>query len=927
VNTLNILADHRNALLLAEVAAWLHDMGKCADEHIVHQASNTPQGHRYQYKKAHSGLLPSEFTLNLLGESVPLLELVEKAKPGVGTNRPWLLRVLGRCHGAAHIEKEETDETGKQPQDDTRLSDAFGREFSPLTGLTGCLKELPLTSITDRTTFQRAVKEAFTTAPGDTRRPENEVTLWDWSSTVAAMYKAALAGALLDYKPEPRDLHWRLLSVRVDERAFYGNVAQLPDLLARRQLLSAAFERVRELLEETYPLGTRVYQDESSSLYVVPNLPDLLNLTDSQGTTLDDLIHTEFAKGTVNNKPQLALAGEMIAHVELDAVAWWGQRPEWKNCPATEDEVPPIAAILQAEVFTHADAQIVAGWWDDAHRDICPVCGLRPQANPETKAGRRKVCDVCEQRRANRAQAWAGNLSTTIWTDEIADINGRLALIVGQFDLRKWLDGTMVKTLLVTDSKSGNAVTKKHPSFARLRRIWETTRTFWQSALDVPDPGGKPVIQPVGPRLVIEAENIADLGLTPYHAYELVLGPTKLSVLRRDNDLITLSNLRYASKQLGAKSEQFATHDQAATFVRQCLEKHGPFEIEEPTGYGSPNKLRGRLSVSSVRPEPTTYNPVIPILAEPRTFMALVPADRALAIVQAIKAKYEREMSKVRNRLPLTLGAVYFGRRTPLAAALGTGRRMLAGQHPEQNWTVESVDPPSPRSDWPAEVTLALKQNNREISVTVRTVMGDGTTEDVWYPYWRVDQDANGVEPPNRTRRFTGPDGEQWVRVCDLKKGDTVGFTPSTFDYEFLDTTARRFEVSYTGGHRRGADKYQRPYLLEEIEQIEQMWSRIKPLENAATSQIKALIMLIETKRVEWKKPTGSAALALPENDPFRWVCNNALATTAWRGKKWSNFSAKDKKLLERAAISGILADAVELHLTIAKEDDREEAS
>ena len=35
---LGVLSQNRNALLLAEVAAWLHDMGKCADEHIrLHQ--------------------------------------------------------------------------------------------------------------------------------------------------------------------------------------------------------------------------------------------------------------------------------------------------------------------------------------------------------------------------------------------------------------------------------------------------------------------------------------------------------------------------------------------------------------------------------------------------------------------------------------------------------------------------------------------------------------------------------------------------------------------------------------------------------------------------------------------------------------------------------------------------------------------------
>jgi hypothetical protein len=151
-----------------------------------------------------------------------------------------------------------------------------------------------------------------------------------------------------------------------------------------------------------------------------------------------------------------------------------------------------------------------------------------------------------------------------------------------------------------------------------------------------------------------------------------------------------------------------------------------------------------------------------------------------------------------------------------------------------------------------------------------------------------------------------------------LQPGDQVGFTPSTFDFEYLDTTARRFEVSYDGGHRRGKDKRQRPYLLEEIEQLERAWEMLRPPES--TSQVTGLAALIETKRADWKKPTGAEALASPDDDPFRQLCHDALANTAWRGKKWKDLSEEDKRFLERAARSGMLADALELHLTIAKE-------
>ena len=113
--------------------------------------------------------------------------------------------------------------------------------------------------------------------------------------------------------------------------------------------------------------------------------------------------------------------------------------------------------------------------------------------------------------------------------------------------------------------------------------------------------------------------------------------------------------------------------------MKKLSEDNTKLTIEEPTGYGVKNKIWGTvmLNSTSIEISNSQYTPAIPILAEPRTFIALVPADKALDVVDKIKAKYEREMGKVRNRLPLHLGIVYAHRRTPLRAILDAGRKML----------------------------------------------------------------------------------------------------------------------------------------------------------------------------------------------------------------------------------------------------------
>ncbi|MDI7277517.1 MAG: CRISPR-associated protein Csx11, partial [Anaerolineae bacterium] len=420
------------------------------------------------------------------------------------------------------------------------------------------------------------------------------------------------------------------------------------------------------------------------------------------------------------------------------------------------------------------------------------------------------------------------------------------------------------------------------------------------------------LLPPVDRRLVIRPANLDALGLEPWHAYDLVLGQARLSVLCREGDLISLDNLRYLARQPGLGRD-----------VKECLVQRPDLAVEEPVGHGSPNRLLGRLVVSSVVEERTPYLPAIPILAEPRTFMALLPAAEALRVAQAIAQKYGREMGKVCHRLALTLGLVYFGRRMPLAAALDAGRHMLDRPCDPREAGVRAVELQecSPEG-WPARVALRLAVGEREVRLTVPTVMGDGKTPDVWYPYWRLVAPADGG---TRCREFLGPDGGRWVHVADLRPADRVQLVPSTFDYEHLDVAARRYEVAYDGGHRRGADRCHRPYLLEELADLERVWQLAGPPEAMATSQAVGLVALVEAKRTAWGLPRGDEALKLGHDRPFATFCRDALATLAWRRRPWKGLPEEDRHLLERAALSGMLADVLELHLTLGTEGASEE--
>lgn len=903
---LDRLKSCKESLLLSEVAAWLHDWKKGSDEHIRAQSSAKPTGAEGLPHTHLNGLLTNSHGATILTETVPLIDLIKQGEKGpiINSGVSWLIRALRRCHDSAHVEKELElhDETGKQHHADTRLSSPFGYEGSqPVTDLTKRLNALPYERILDRSQFHKEVSTSFSHALGDTRRPVNEVTLWDWSGTVAALYKAALAGCVLNQlssMPNVADLRWRLLSIRVDGPGFIERIARISDMLARRNLLQDALNQVRKLLEETYPLGTEVYRDENGSVFVVPDIKQLLDYSDQDNKPLAQLIRDRFAAGDVISGNEQRVGGEIVPELILDPQPWVGDWPKFYQTrynlpkPSCRD-VPPISERIEATPSSPADATQIRSWWSTTG-DICPVCGIRPQG-PSEKAKRRKVCDICEARRADRSKKWTQDRTTTIWIDEVADVNGRVALITCRFGIDEWLkpDG-MVRMLCVTPPNNGRPGAFKNPSFARLRRVWETTQAFWR---DIGETLNDSVGQ-VSPRLHIRAtyNPMSTESLVPSHVYEIKMGKVRLSLVCIQNgdrcELLTSDNLRRLARVLDAPDEFQKDHCAAAMYVRDQLQ-HKSFSIEEPTGYGSPNKHLGTLAVTNVVPEAIAYTPAIRLLEEPRTFMALVPADKALPVAHAIKRKYETEMGKVRNRLPMSVGLVFAGVRTPLPAILDAGRRMLTLPLAGEWWTLHADAAPC------GSGCLITFTNGLTWNVPIK--MGDRTTDDNWYPYFIV----NGV-PRDQSKACPWKDGRYLVHASCLRKGEEVFVTPSRFDFEYLDTAAQRFEVSYeSNGERRGLVQRNRPYFLEELCDFDEIWTLLK--DSLTTTQIRQLEGLIEAKRSEW----GSA-----QDQPTFSVFVRDVLTSA----EWTQGPPAQLGRVCDAAVQGQLSDILELYMKILKE-------
>lgn len=946
----------KHAILLLEALGLIHDLGKLSDNFLQSQAPSSGINHKHNYnhnlladprqvaiyqvlKPVSSNQAtdqvqewlneatnhPCAFSeradlttiLNQVvftdwaGVTYTFAELVPLvARPGLNaispndwqtvlnkTMQPGLL--VGMLHGVAHIEKEGNPKQFKQPYTNVFRSSPFGREerIETITRqeLSDALMDLPLGSIQQITSNRRQewlakMRTEMRRGLADNRRPHNEVSLWDWGYIVASMTKAAATYIFKNGWPaDLNHLPFRILRINLNRLEYYTRCDKISDLLGVRQASDDAFEQVRKLLEESYALGNCIYSDETGAYYLLADL-----YSDAEMESLRQEIQKQFPPDL---RPQVHWGEQVTA----------GQLDQNKSQASKLIAEPRQQALREPLISTDNNLYRFETEWGQGrpkNAEICTVCGIRPVGYPsqelvqieaekeglapwatQDKARQRNICRICLNRRGRRAQQWVeSGLSGTIWTDEVADNNGRLALFVGKLGLEGWLDGALLSTINVTQDKT------KIPSPARLYRIAETARAFWEQVSSNLTPD---VVKQRPFRLALYPDQSLNLG--DFHAYELNVDGTALSVV------------------WDTQGKRFLTADNLDRFIQSIQPDQLPsklqgrtFEILEPSEFGQSRQILGTLTIKRVEIL-DGYYPYIPLLAEPSICLMLVPADKSLALTQAVKRNYEVQMGKVRDRLPLYLGLIYAHRRTPIRAVLEAGRTMLNMAGPFdmnsgagwEGWRLVGNKLPNH-----AERELVFDNG---ITWRIPILTGDCSIKDEWYP--RLYEGDNWAKKASR-------------HVEDLRernpnippdKGWKTWVRPSRFDFTFLDTTARRFEIHYDEHGRRPCRT--RPFYLEDLDRLEQLWQYLTRLNTAQRHQV---IRTIEDTREMWygSDPDGAST-----TDPvFRQFVADTLAGAEWpKSQPWSTIPAKWQDNLIQAGCHGELADLAELYMEILK--------
>ncbi len=795
------------------------------------------------------------------------------------------------------------------------------------------------------------IRRAFLSTLAETRLPNNDVTLWDQSYVAAALFKSAVAGALLNSSHPWTDgsikgkVRWRLLTVAIGTEHYEARSVKIGDWTGAWGAIQAFFDQVAELIEVDLAIGSLLYRDESVAVFSFP------------GERFDESIPASWLGG-------------------------WGRWMQEQTDRIAQDfdlETPPFVhlssptrSLVPMVQERHKARKIVSipihrSWnirWTtpgEARGHVCPVCRVRLNGDPTSKI---RPCRVCRDRRHHRRDDWVqGHLGyDTIWFEEVADRNGRLALLTFSLDVEPWLSGEQVDSLRAQaipewvrfnpilpgapnpvdpskpfDSLLGHihaAVQKTFdPNDPVLRSLqdgyqhesdWEPffqkivedrvrpdlkwsyltdgERAAWlthQLFVKLPSPGRVyrfwREAEEFFHDLLREFRQIASRSKNPWRLRRLVLVP-KPDPNAKWQDL-TLYDGRWRGIQLSLVYVQSLGGFVTASNLARLLSPEEKAEVlqgekiplEEEDEFGRVRDMEVE-QVHELRRSHThlaVYAPVIPVSLSPLRFRVLVPLEVASECVDLAVRWWKERFARVWDRLPFRVGVIAFPRTLPYQAVVEAARNMEDALARQKEAYWQVVD----IEKRPDAVALYLRHGAHTLHRLVPVTMPDGR-EDVFYPYVEV-KDKRLRFP----RDFRHPDGRVFRHVADLQRGDGIKVIPSGVVTLFMDSTASRFHI-------------EEPRPLDDWQHMREVWQlllRVAPSQTA----LQHLRNAIAHMEAYWRDPRG----AWQAPDDLRRETYRALLAHHLDG-----LSASALESLTQAAMEDLLTWALEWHLTGLKE-------
>jgi hypothetical protein len=410
---------------------------------------------------------------------------------------------------------------------------------------------------------------------------------------------------------------------------------------------------------------------------------------------------------------------------------------------------------------------------------------------------------------------------------------------------------------------------RKNASPGRIHRFWRTTEQFFGELLiSFREMTSRHENRWRVRRLIVTPKESTERA--DNETYTAVLNQAPLELLYRAStgDFLTISNL---ARVLGANNAAESLKGQT---------------IELTSDSGDLNVTVAKVSEAD---RLGVYSPLIVLEQSPERFRVLVPLSAADSCIEAAIAKWDEEMARVWDRLPVRVGIVGFPRKTTYQAVVEAARNVeddLAA-HGNETWRVRNAR----TRDGVTALSLVRRDGEPEL-VMVPERLPDGR-EDVFYSYCLVEdqvcRDKHDFRAPNKG-------GRVYRRMAALKEGDGIHVAPSLIAAVFLDSTARRFDPADI-----------RP--LGDWKRMEGIWRLVTEHAPSQTALIAAASAIYDAKH-RWSDLNG----ALSESARQTWLdFVRSLLVTEW------GVSGAALDTLVDAARTGTFQWAISWHMRAQK--------
>lgn len=642
----------------------------------------------------------------------------------------------------------------------------------------------------------------------ETRLPTNNVSLWQHSFSVASIFKALLARRLLlqhyEAPLEKKELAFHterlaLLAIRWDEAELLARAARPGEIAGLTAALDEAAQRVKDYVETQACLGNCIFEDRHGIYFLVP-----------AKTHPEDAVAKALAECCA--QAENLLGGERLE----GALPWQALYKDiGLNMLGLSELIfavlntPPQGVELLGSGPNRPDW--IKNWLQRAgDAEICAHCGLRPVefsrgAPAGSDADADRVCQFCsdiekwgQDKRKDNSGA-SGSYYMTFKTDDLASGDeNRIALIQGVVDLRAFLDSSAFSSLLGAS-----------PTMYRL----DGKPCGWDDLFDVGD-----------------RKSFAELSvLLGNSKFGTIKDGWASGVLPEDKAEGYLRDIVYASRY--ASSTDSA--DRSAQIALFGLRQH-------PAPSRLLRVLERSLDFCEFPMQQCEESAIqyAPLTRDARSFQLLTGAAKSWDLLLAIQKRYEQEFGRVRHLAPLHLSVTVFYKKAPLYVALDAARRFaaLAAKRGEEAWRLEAVE----ELESKRRLTWRDSRNRPVVwDVPLGLCCADKDKKDLFYSwYWPT---TPGARHPHH--------------LGQLAVGESYLVRPSTFDYEVLDATTRRFDIreaepeTHARPHFivRGAGP--RPYPLETLRE----WERLISLRQVSNKQRKSLLQQLAGLHMDWK--------------------------------------------------------------------------